>query len=415
MDYRKTYYKYKFKYLSLLNKLQTGGAEIDENIFDNTKLSDSNHSFTIDLFDNLDGSSNIFSPISIIFCLSLLQLASRGRTEEQLYSIIGYRFSVNELKYLFRTFNNRVMKITNVFFINYSQKINEDSSISLADRMVHFQNNALKRDYFNMIDGLSIVINDYFDNSDLIISKINSYIERNTDGRIKDVIQPSDLDSGTAFVLLNTIYFKANWKNRFLVKNTRKMEFHHTRSDMIDMMNQTEYFNYYENNSVQVVELPYDEKDYVMGIILPKKYLRATNLDYSINNVPMFTAEEINEFINNLSYTYVDLYLPKFTARKRYQLKPLLEKMGLFDIFNENSTLDITQGKTYVNKIIHESVVIVDESGTEASSATVVIGRAMVSYRPNKPILFKANHAFTYYIRYVPGNLFLFYGDYQGN
>ena len=71
----------------------------------------------------------------------------------------------------------------------------------------------------------------------------------------------------------------------------------------------------------------------------------------------------------------------------------------------------------FIDKIIHEVVVIVDESGTEAAATTVVTGRAMLAMptKRDDPVIFKADHPFVYYIRYIPSNTFLFYGDYQGN
>lgn len=397
MDYRKFYYKYFFKYWTLHNKLQIGGTDDDEEFFTDDSTSVPNYQFTIELFDNLQGTSNIFSPISIIFCLGLIQLSAAGRTDQQLTKILGHKYNLSELEYLYRTFNNSVMKITNAMIIDYDSRINEE--------------------YLDMINKLAIIINDHFTNSDLIVSKINSYIEKNTDGMIKDIVKPTDISNKTPFVLINTVYFKASWQNKFLASNTKKMIFNKINSNVVQMMHQIANFNYYSNGSVQMIELPYSEKDYVMGIILPKNLSTDSELEYSINNIPIFPPAEITELINNLEYKLVDLYLPRFTHRKNIQLPPILKKMGLFDIFDERADLDITLDKIPVSNIIHEAVVIVDENGTEAAAATIVTTTSASlgpSIKP-EPIVFKADHAFIYYIRYVPNNLFLFYGDYQGN
>jgi serpin B/serpin B11/12 len=289
------------------------------------------------------------------------------------------------------------MKMTNVLIINKSKKIN--------------------REYLDMVRKIVLVINDDFTNALLITDKINKYVENNTDGMIKNIISSADIDNDIVFVLINTIYFKASWKNKFNVNNTTKMKFHKTESDMIDMMHQINYFDYYENKAIQMIEMPYDEKNYVMGIILPRMYLEQTNLDYSINNIPNFTAPEINEFINNKQFKRIDLYIPKFIHRKNLKLVPILKKMGVTDLFDKNAELDLMANGLYLSKIIHEAVVIVDEVGTEAAATTVIVDNAMMTAprKEEKPILFRADHSFIYYIRHIPSNMFLFFGDYQGN
>lgn len=384
MNYQLKYYKYRFRYL-----LQKGGQEIDENILDNIKISNSNHQFTLEFFNNLDTSSIIFSPIGIIFSLALLQLASRGKSEEELFNILKYRYTIDDLKTIYNTFN-----ISNLLIINNNQRINKD--------------------YIQMIHKVCVVIHDNI-NSDIIM-EINKYISKRTHGFINSTIHPSDIDSNSKLILTNTIYFSSSWKHKFDPKNTTKMKFHHDKYDTVDMMHQLEHFYYYENKSIQLVELNYENENYVMGIILPKEYLQETNHDYTINNISLFTTNEINEYINNLSYEYIDLYLPKFSSKKRFSVKSVLEKMGLFSIFDKNSDIDILETESWVSNIIHESFIRIDENGTIATAATSVIIKSSVIFNPiTNPILFKADHVFIYYIRHVPSNIFLFFGTYQGS
>jgi serine protease inhibitor len=392
MNYYQKYSKYKTKYLNL--KSQIGGQISDQ--VPSKSIYDANNEFTIILFENLDQASNIFSPLSISFALSLIHLAALGNTNNQLTTLLGTKYSVDDLKRLYGQFNNKVIKINNALIINNKIKINKE--------------------YLQMINGLTYIIIENFDNAKLISHEVNSHIDNNTDGMIKNVISPDNITNNIMFVLINTIYFKASWQHKFNPQLTTKMEFHKTKSNMVDMMHQIGYFNYYENNSVQLVEMPYDERNYMMGIILPQKYLEENGLDYSINNIPQFSKQEIAELINNLEYTKVDLYIPKFTQRKKYDMVPVLKKMGLTDIFRPDAELDIIAKNAYISKIIHEAVIIVDELGTEAAATTVMVSKENVALPDNlNPKLFKADHAFIYYIRHIPSNLFLFYGDYQGN
>ena len=77
------------------------------------------------------------------------------------------------------------------------------------------------------------------------LTEINSWVERNTQGLIKDLLdQP--LDDMTRMALFNTIYFKGQWQNAFESKSTKKEDF--TLADgtqtQVDMMRRTGKMDY---------------------------------------------------------------------------------------------------------------------------------------------------------------------------
>lgn len=396
MDYNYKYRKYYHKYWHLKNKYQKAGQNKSLNAITQRSMSDASIFFTLNLFDSLDGASNLISPLSISFALGMIQLATIGNTDKELTNLFNHKYNLDELQYIYRHFNNEIVKMNNVFIIN--------------------QNKPINKEYLQMIEPMTMVVHKNFDDAPLIAEKINQYVEQNTDGMIKNIITPKNINPRMFFVLVNTIYFKGSWKNKFDVRNTTKMKFHKTDDDMVDMMHQVNYFNYYENEMVQLVELPYDEKNYAMGIVLPKKYLEEDEMGFSVNNVPQLTPFELNEMINNIQYTRVDLYLPKFTQRKNIDLVPILEKLGVTTLFHpKDAGLDLISKDIYLSYIIHESIIIVDELGTEAVATTVIGAKSTAVLEKETPKLFKANHAFVFYIRDVSNNLFLFYGDYQGS
>ena len=428
MDYQYKYLKYKNKYLQIKNNKnqvagqsndqsngqsndqsngqsndqsngqsndQSNGQSKDQPLNLHQNISDANNSFTIKLFENLEGASNIYSPLSVVVALSLVHLAALGNTDRQLTKLFNYKYSKDDLEEICKLFKNDDVKMVNMILINKDYKINPA--------------------YINMINDMAIIIQDNFENGPKIAAQINNYIGKKTNGLIKNLVDANDIKDNMIFVLINTIYFKAEWENKFKSHKTTKMKFHKT--NMVDMMYQKSDFNYYENSKIQAIEMPYKNSNIVMGVILPKRYLEEDNMDYSANNVPIISSSEINEIINNMSFTEVKLYLPKFTQRKNLELVPILRKMGVIDLFDSNyADLNIASKKSFVSKIIHEAVVIVDENGTEATAATTIFDIDMMANpMMKKPeIIFKADHAFIYYIRYVPSNLFLFYGDYQG-
>lgn len=416
MNYNYKYLKYKNKYNQLKKffyknsfNVFIGGDKISNeinnnendilNVIEDNIISNANNKLTIELFDNFDGASNLFSPLSVIFALSILQLGALGETNNQLSRIFDHKYNLDELQYIHQLLYKNVIRMSNYILINKINKINDE--------------------YIGMIKNISNIMIDDFTNGALISYKVNNDIENVTDGMIKNIISEDEIHNSMSLIIINSTYFKASWKLKFDVNLTSKMKFHRTSTNMVDMMYQRNYFNYYENNSIQMIELPYDENDYVMGIILPKHIYQEIDLDYSINNIPRFTISEINEFINNLQFTNIDIFIPKFIEKKRFDMTPLIQKMGITDIFDPNKAeLDILNKNVYLSKIIHETLIIVDEVGIEAPTkknySKLSTQKNGEDYE-NKPKVFMANHAFIYYIRHYPSNIILFYGDYQGN
>lgn len=362
------------KYIKYVNR-QEGG----------NKINNGNNILCTKIFNEIDGDT-VFSPMSITFALSLLHQGAQGNTDTQLTNLFNNKYTLNDLNQLYKLFNNDIMKMTNALLINKKYKVNNQ--------------------YLDSIRKLVLIEYDDFGNKKAIVNKVNNYIEKNTNNMIKDILKENDVDTMTILILINTIYFKAKWLHEFKSSNTEKMQFNKNKNEslQVDMMYQKNNFDYYENDSIQLLEMSYKNRDYVMGIILPKN-----------NDIPpKLTSDQIDEFISKLKNENVELYLPKFKHRKNIQLVPILQKLGVNDLFNASAKLSIAK-EAYISKIIHEAVVIVDETGTEAAAVTVAVMTAMMAMPTHKKkIIFKADHPFIYYIRYKPNNMILFYGSFYG-
>lgn len=398
MNFHHKHMKYRWKYLNLM-KNQRGGLNkptikstvkstfksTDKLIEDPTitgVMSDSNNEFAIKVFDTFDSVSNIFSPLCLSFIMALLLLAISDINNNDLSKLLGYNYNLTEIEYIYDLLNN-ASEMINIFVTNRV---------------------ALNEEYVNMIDNVTHFINKSFEKEKSIVNKINNYLNRKTNTVVKDVINTNNIDIIDKFFIVNTININPIWENPFNINNTIKVKFHET--NLIDMMHQINYFDYYGDKLIQMVELPFNKKNYVMGVILPRRYLERNDLNYSVNNVPKFTSQEINEYINNKEFKKIDLYLPKFVHKRNTNFSPIFRKLGITNIFHSNqSELDTISNEIYVSGIYHEAVVTVDESS----------GNINIIDDEESAIIFRADHTFIYYIRHVPTNLLLFYGDYQGD
>jgi len=96
----------------------------------------------------------------------------------------------------------------------------------------------------------------------------------------------------------------------------------------------------------------------------------------------------------------MEVYLPKFTFKTGYDLKPTLQKMGINEAFDPNKA-DFsgitTLEKLFIEFAIHKAFVDVNEVGTEAAGVTG-IGISATSEETDPPV-FNADHPFIFIIQ----------------
>src|SRR6056297_1395393 len=91
---------------------------------------------------------------------------------------------------------------------------------------------------------------------------INSFIEEQTNDKIKDLVPTGFINSMTRLVLTNAIYFKGTWEWEFDKSDTRDQDFKVTpnnivKTPMMYMDPDKARFNYADLGKLQILELPY--------------------------------------------------------------------------------------------------------------------------------------------------------------
>ena len=100
---------------------------------------------------------------------------------------------------------------------------------------------------------------------------INDWVAEQTKQRIRDLIPNGALDDLTRLVLVNALYLKAPWADRFTESATKPMPFHPGGGNAVDVptMNIQKSFGYAKTNGVTVVSVPYSGRELQLLIILP--------------------------------------------------------------------------------------------------------------------------------------------------
>ncbi|XP_010624165.1 serpin B11 [Fukomys damarensis] len=211
-------------------------------------------------------------------------------------------------------------------------------------------------------------------------------------------------------ILVNAIYFKGQWQNKFQESETVKSPFQLSegRRVTVEMMYQTGIFKLavIKKPQMQVLELPYVHNKLSMIILLPVGTAHLGQIEKQLN------VRTFQEWTNssNMMEREVEVHIPRFKLQIKYELNSLLKSLGMTNIFNpanaDFSGMSPDKG-LYLSKVIHKSYVDVNEKGTEAAAATgdnIAVKRLPIRDR------FMANHPFLFFIRDTCTGMLLFAG-----
>jgi serpin B len=376
-----------------------------------------NNQFAFDIYAQLKSSSGnlFFSPFSISQALAMTYAGAKGETETQMADTLHFTMGQGTTHKGFNKVNLMLEK-------QMSQVENSDADkfqLEIANSIWAQTGDSWRPEFLDQMMtnyGAGIYPEDFASDFENARLRINSWVEEKTKNKIRDLLAKGTLNSATAMVLVNAIYFYGSWIEPFKKEATSDQEFIMADNTKITvpMMFQSEDHRYAEVDDVQVVELPYKNCDISMLVLLPKTDGMEA-METALNNE--FIAR-INE---NLTNRTVMLSLPKVKMEDDFDLGDTLSTMGMPAAFDPG-TADFSgmngEGGLYISKVIHKAMVDIDEKGTEAAAATAVVMTKSMAPMPSEPVEFTADHPFIIMIRDNETGSILFMGrvnDPRGN
>ena len=306
--------------------------------------------------------SNVFvSPLSASFALGMTMNGANGPTFDEMRSALhfgnaslgaidsGYKSLIGLLTSLDPS---TTMQIANAIFYRSGFAFNQN-----------FLNDAAS--YFD-----AEVSAENFGDVNATLSAVNGWANARTNGRIPKVLDT--VHSDDMMYLLNAIYFKGIWRDRFDPALTRDAPFHAaTGGDQpAKLMSREGTMSYAETDTYQAVDLPYGDSAFTMTVLLPKPGTDVESLAASL------TPESWNSLTTRFHSTRVALSLPKVTFSWKRSLIDDMKAQGMRLAF-EPGHADFTRlspaGRNlYISLLQQNTFVKVDEEGTEAAAVTVV-------------------------------------------
>lgn len=241
---------------------------------------------------------------------------------------------------------------------------------------------------------------------------INGWVEKQTEQHIKDLLPLGSIDGDTRLVLVNAIYFLADWAAPFAKETTRSADFAAPGGvRAVPTMMDERLAPYAEVDGHQLLELRYKGDQMAMTVVLPK---RGTSLGAVESEL---SGERLDHWVAALKPARVAVALPKFklTPKDPLSLKKAFTELGMSAAFDPGKAdftgiaEEASREPLFISDVVHKAMVAVDEKGTEAAAATAVI-MATESAAMAPSISFQADRPFLFIIRDTTSGAVLFMG-----
>ena len=361
------------------------------------EFSDGNRLFSANVYKELKKTNSgnfLVCPLSVDVVLSLVHAGARGDTAKQLSNGLQLPESHEKVQDIFKSLSPK-LRGNDKYTLSSANKVYVKDGFQISD---DFKKTAV--DVYN-----SEIQNIDFAKSESAAGEINKWVEDKTSNKIKNLIKGDDLNEDTTAVLINALYFKGAWVKQFSEYGTRKQPFHLNKEKQVDvdMMEITEYFDYYEDSKAKYLEMEYEGKDVSMTFVLPNDIEGLGDLEDNIVDVlsaPKYSKQRVH------------VQLPKFKIETTIQFKPILQQLGVKDIFEDNADLSGIGAKKEplkVTKVVQKAFIEVEEKGTTAAAATAVfVSRKSAAFRQVDTFEFVANHPFLLILRHkIAGVMFI--------
>ena len=345
--------------------------------------------------------SEIISPISITYALGMLNNGAAGDTQKQINKVLGFGEAgadgINDFCKKMLTEAPNLDKLTkvmiaNTIYMNQGYQLNTDF-VSKAKTFYDAEPETR-----NFADGKTLDV-------------INKWGSDHTLGMIPEVLKEDEFDPTSISYLLNAIYFKGAWAEKFDKNNTNDETFKGYKSEKkVPMMHQEHEFNYTENELCQALCLPYGNNAYRMTILLPKEGKAISDVLKTLTNDTWQNYQWMGSAI-------VDVKLPRFESQSDVKLEEIMSTLGMPNAFNPNLAEfpNFCNKPTFISMMKQVAKIKLNEEGTEAAAITVIGMKATAIPSEPQHVSFHATRPFLYVISEQSTGTIFFIGKYVGD
>lgn len=330
------------------------------------QVSDKDVEFGINLFKDiysLDGGKNdiLISPFSASMLLSLTSGGANGDTYNQIADALGFKgLPASEVQSYYKKVTDRLAAPNGRVNLSVANAIWSDLTFKsdFTDAAKYYYNAELQKVDFN--------------NEKEATKRINEWTAEKTHNMIGRLFD-STLPKSTQAVFENALYFKGQWKGEYLTEAGKFRDIGGKTGNVTFFgINKYWELDSYFDKDVSILQLPYKDDSYKMVFILPAE---GSDLSEFISS---FSIGKWNIWKGRISKREVKFLVPCFEAQYAMSenFAKALQKRGITLAFSDDADFsNMLESKGFrLDETIQKTAIILNEKGSEASSATVDLG-----------------------------------------
>ncbi len=376
-----------------VNVQSSEGTATDE------KFAGAEMNFGVDLLkkcyeNKKEGVKNLLiSPLSVSAALSMTANGADGETLGEMEKVLGNGLSLDEMnEYMAYYISQLPDEEKEKIYLADSIWFKDDPTLKVYDEFLE-----TNKKYYN-----AEIYKSAFE-PDTIVKDVNSWVNRNTQGMIPTLITKENIKSNTMMMLINTLYFEAEWWSPYLSTTDGTFTDLDGNKLPIKKMDSMER-QYFDLGNADAFKKPYKNGDYSFVGILPHEDVDFNEYISNLDGAAL--AEGLKECEDPDT---VDLYvmIPKFKYNYSESLKDILSDLGMKTAFDENKAdfskindLSVEDAlPLYIDDVLHKTKIEVTEKGTKAAAATaVVMGAGAAAPIEKKKVYIYLDRPFVYMI-----------------
>lgn len=238
------------------------------------------------------------------------------------------------------------------------------------------------------------------------VRQVNDWCDQKTNGLIPEFVR--DFGGNTQILLLNALYFKSFWTEKFKEEDTDRGPFYLMDGQVqeVPIMYKSENIVAFEDNEegIQLAKIPYGNGAFSMILVMPQE-----------EQLPAFlaklTPEMWDEWMDYQVKDNIEIYLPRFTMRyENENMEETLKAMGMEKSFLPEANFSkMSEMSLMLSKAMQKVYIEVDESGTEAAAVSGITGD-FADFVPVESKILRFDHPFAFFITEESTGAMLFAG-----
>jgi serpin B len=334
------------------------------------------------------------SPFSLMSAFGLAVNGAQGSTLTQMQTALDLKgTTIEQLNTGYQSLRTDLAGISRDNVLSFGNAIFSDRDFVVRDAF----RDTVQRNYGADAESVN------FSDPAAAADQINSYVAKQTQDMIQKMVDASSVQ-GWRTALVNAGYFKGAWAFNFDVAHTvedAKFESGRDEKTVPLMYQYNRVYLYHQGDGFQMASLSYKNADFAMDVIVPDVRSGEDSIASLGRVQSQFTGPNYRSWIASSVPTSITLALPRFETDYKQDMSTYFQ--GVMPLaFSDGADFSLLSPEPIkLDKVIHATVLKVNEEGTEGAFATVVGGIRATSFPPRVSPKVIANHPFILVIRHA--------------